>query len=101
MSKSADAVVIGGGIVGLSNAYWLAKRGLKVVLVESGDLVAGTSARCDGNNYICDTAPGEITQTMKLAVSEVENLVKHELDADVDWIENGMFTLAENEEQYE
>ena len=45
MSKSADAVVIGGGIVGLSNAYWLAKRGLKVVLVESGDLVAGTSAR--------------------------------------------------------
>lgn len=101
MSKSADAVVIGGGIVGLSNAYWLAKRGLKVVLVESGDLVAGTSARCDGNNYICDTAPGEITQTMKLAVNEVENLVKHELDADVDWIENGMFTLAEDEEQYE
>ena len=101
MSKSADAVVIGGGIVGLSNAYWLAKRGLKVVLVESGDLVAGTSARCDGNNYICDTAPGEITQTMKLAVSEVEHLVKEELDVDVDWIENGMFTLAEDEEQYE
>lgn len=101
MSKSADAVVIGGGIVGLSNAYWLAKRGLKVVLVESGDLVAGTSARCDGNNYICDTAPGEITQAMKLAVSEVENLVKRELDADVDWIENGMFTLAEDEEQFE
>ena len=38
---------------------------------------------------------------MKLAVSEVENLVKNELDADVDWIENGMFTLAEDEEQFE
>lgn len=101
MSKSVDAVVIGGGIIGLSNAYWLAKRGLSVVLVEAGDLVAGTSARCDGNNYICDTAPGEITQTMRLAVSEVENLVKNELDEDVDWIENGMFTLAEDEEQFE
>ena len=101
MSKSVDAVVIGGGIVGLSNAYWLAKRGLSVVLIEKGDLVAGTSARCDGNNYICDTAPGEVTHTMKLAVSEVENLVKNELDADVDWIENGMFTLAEDEEQFE
>lgn len=101
MSKSVDAVVIGGGIVGLSNAYWLAKKGLEVVLIEKGDLVAGTSARCDGNNYICDTAPGEITHTMKLAVREVENLVKRELDADVDWIENGMFTLAEDEEQYE
>lgn len=101
MSKSVDSVVIGGGIVGLSNAYWLAKRGLSVVLIEKGDLVAGTSARCDGNNYICDTAPGEVTHTMKLAVSEVENLVKNELDADVDWIENGMFTLAEDEEQFE
>lgn len=101
MSKSVDAVVIGGGIIGLSNAWWLAKRGLSVVLVESGDLVAGTSARCDGNNYICDTAPGEVTHTMKLAVGEVENLVKKELDEDVDWIENGMFILAEDEEQFE
>lgn len=101
MSKSVDAVVIGGGIIGLSNAWWLAKRGLDVVLVESGDLVAGTSARCDGNNYICDTAPGEVTHTMRLAVSEVENLVKKELDEDVDWIENGMFILAEDEEQFE
>lgn len=101
MSKSVDAVVIGGGIIGLSNAYWLAKRGLRVILVETGDLVAGTSARCDGNNYICDTAPGEITHLMKLAVAELENLVKHELDDDVDWIENGMFILAEDEEQFE
>ncbi|HIR94367.1 MAG TPA: FAD-binding oxidoreductase [Candidatus Egerieimonas intestinavium] len=101
MSKSVDAVVIGGGIVGLSNAYWLARRGLSVILVEAGDLVAGTSARCDGNNYICDTAPGEVTQAMRLAVREMENLVKRELDEDVDWIENGMFTLAEDEEQFE
>ena len=101
MSRSVDAVVIGGGIVGLSNAYWLARTGMSVILVEKGDLVAGTSARCDGNNYICDTAPGEVTHTMKLAVKELENLVKNELDEDVDWIENGMFILAEDEEQYE
>lgn len=101
MGKCVDAVVIGGGIIGLSNAYWLAKRGLSVALVEAGDLVAGTSARCDGNNYICDTAPGEVTQTMRLAVSEITSLVKNELDDDVDWIENGMFTIAEDEEQLE
>jgi len=101
MSKNVDAVVIGGGIIGLSNAYWLAKRGLKVLLIETGDLVAGTSSRCDGNNYICDTAPGEITHTMKLAVGEVENLVHHELDDNVDWLANGMFTLAETREQFE
>ena len=71
MSKSVDAVVIGGGIVGLSNAYWLAKRGLSVVLIEKGDLVAGTSARCDGNNYICDTAPGEVTHLSLIHISQL------------------------------
>lgn len=101
MSKSVDAVVIGGGNIGLSNAYWLTKRGLNVILVEAGDLAAGTSARCDGNNYICDTAPGTITRTMKLAVKELENLVKNELDDDVDWIENGMCIVAEDEGQFE
>jgi len=38
---------------------------------------------------------------MKLAVGEVENLVHHELDDNVDWLANGMFTLAETREQFE
>src|SRR6266566_8903257 len=33
---SADAVVIGGGIVGVFAGYYLAQRGLKVALVEKG-----------------------------------------------------------------
>lgn len=34
LPKSADAVIIGGGIVGVFAAYYLARRGLKVALVE-------------------------------------------------------------------
>ena len=36
LPTSADAVIIGGGIVGVFAAYYLARRGLKVALVEKG-----------------------------------------------------------------
>ncbi len=36
LPETADCVVIGAGIVGTSAAYWLARAGLKVVLLEKG-----------------------------------------------------------------
>jgi len=49
-SKTADAVVIGGGIVGASTAFWLSKAGLKVILVEKRDglstLTTAASVEC-------------------------------------------------------
>ena len=41
----ADCVVIGGGIVGVSAAYWLARAGQNVVLVEKGAVGAEQSSR--------------------------------------------------------
>ena len=32
--RTADAVVIGGGIVGVATAFWLSRAGLDTVLVE-------------------------------------------------------------------
>ncbi|TIU01486.1 MAG: FAD-binding oxidoreductase [Mesorhizobium sp.] len=45
LPQSADAVVIGGGIVGVFAAYYLARRGLKVALVEKGRIGAEQSSR--------------------------------------------------------
>lgn len=41
----ADCVVIGGGIVGVCAAYWLARAGQKVVLLEKGRVGAEQSSR--------------------------------------------------------
>lgn len=47
MKKNAEAVIIGGGISGLSTAYNLAHMGCKdVVLLEKGSLYSGSSGRC-------------------------------------------------------
>lgn len=40
LPSEADVVIIGGGIIGVSTAFYLAKRGIKVVLCEKG-LIAG------------------------------------------------------------
>lgn len=43
--EQADCVVIGGGIVGVSTAYWLARAGQRVVLLEKGRIGAEQSSR--------------------------------------------------------
>src|SRR5690606_16820786 len=45
LPASADVVVIGGGIAGASAAYWLARRGVSVALLEKGLVGAEQSSR--------------------------------------------------------
>jgi glycine/D-amino acid oxidase-like deaminating enzyme len=45
LPKSADVVIIGGGIIGSATAYYLAKRGLSVAVVEKGRIAGEQSSR--------------------------------------------------------
>ncbi len=50
LDKTADAVVIGGGILGASTAHFLAKRGFgKVVLLEKDALASGSTGHSAAN----------------------------------------------------
>lgn len=49
MKKSADVVIIGGGIIGVSIAYHLAqKKAGRILLFEKGQLGEGSTSRCVG-----------------------------------------------------
>ena len=51
--QKADVVVIGGGAVGTSAAYHLARRGKKVVLCEMRNIASGATGRCGGMVVHC------------------------------------------------
>ena len=60
MSQQVDVVVIGGGIIGCSIAYYLAKEGLSVHLLERNKIAQGTTRAAGGmlgahSEYLNDT----------------------------------------------
>lgn len=55
---SADAVVIGSGIVGAWCAHYLAREGLDVVVVDRGTVTGGTTGAGEGNILVSDKEPG-------------------------------------------
>jgi fumarate reductase flavoprotein subunit len=54
--QSAEVVVVGGGLAGLSAAYRLARRGTRVLLIEKHAELGGSSAMSGGWFALSDTA---------------------------------------------
>ena len=40
---NTDVLVVGGGVIGVCSAYYLAKTGRSVTLIEQGDICSGSS----------------------------------------------------------
>jgi sarcosine oxidase subunit beta len=56
--QTADAVIIGAGVIGASIAFHLTRHGIKPLLVEKSDPAAGSSGACDGLVFLQSKKPG-------------------------------------------
>ncbi|MTI81097.1 MAG: FAD-binding oxidoreductase [Firmicutes bacterium] len=102
MTRTADAVVIGGGIVGCATAYNLAKKGLKkVVLVEERYLAGGATGRCGaGVRMQWGTEPNCVLSRDSIKIFEnlEEELSYHD---SIEFKQSGYLLLAYNEKMVE
>ena len=96
LPQRCDAVVIGGGVLGLSSAYELARRGLSVVLVESARVGGRQSGRNLGFVRQQGRAPAELP--MMMAANQRWQGLSHELGADVEWRAGGNLRLTNDPE---
>jgi glycine/D-amino acid oxidase-like deaminating enzyme len=90
--KAADVIVIGGGIVGLSTAYYLARRGMRVILLEKGRFGGEQSSRNWGFVRQQGRDPAELP--MSALSNRIWCGLSEELGTDVEWVQGGNLALA-------
>ncbi|SMO64689.1 NAD(P)/FAD-dependent oxidoreductase [Halorubrum cibi] len=94
-----DALVVGGGVVGLSAAYSLADRDVNVTLVEKGSLGNASTARSAGG--IRSQFSTRVNVELSLASKEVWNAFEERFGVDIGLRKNGYLFLARSEETAE
>ena len=97
MEKTADAVVIGGGILGASAAHFLARKGIgTVVLLEKRSLAAVSTGHSAANIRCSYSNP--VTVRLALRAMEIFENDREELGGDTGFQRTGHIVLTEPEQ---
>ena len=92
-------IVVGGGIIGTSVAYYLSKKDIEVLLFEAKDIAAGTSGSCDKAIMLQSKKTGPNLDLAMTSAKMFENL-ELELGEDLEYHKGGGMILIENEFEY-
>ena len=95
--KTADVIVIGSGVIGCAAAYYMAKKGMSVLVLDQDESVGnGGSSRNGGGVRQSGRDPRELP----LAIYGVENVwptLSDELGVDVEYHKEGNLRLGKTE----
>ncbi len=91
-----DVVIIGGGIVGCSCAYYLSQMGVKVHLVDKGAVGSGASKA--GMMHIVTWEEPEIHLKLAKRSKELYKQLSQELMIDINYRETGSIAIVEKPE---
>lgn len=101
-----DVLIIGGGLTGISSAYYLRDSNLKICLVEQGYVGMGVTSKTTGKiNYLQETIYSDLEskysydiakkyyESQKFAISEFERIIsKEKIQCDLDKVKAFVFT---------
>ncbi len=95
--ESADVVIIGGGIVGVSTAWFLARQGIAVVLCEKGHIAGEQS----GRNWGWVRVQGRDTREIPMMLESLRiwESLKEETGEDVGFTRGGCFFTANSSKE--
>ncbi|HJN14567.1 MAG TPA: FAD-dependent oxidoreductase [Armatimonadota bacterium] len=99
-SRIPDVLIVGGGLIGCASAYYLAKQGHAVTLLERGDIASGASGACDG--HVCcqsKTSPTHLALARRSA--DLYDSLSDELDREIGFRRCGSWLIAETDEELE
>src|SRR5437762_13491742 len=92
MERDADVVVVGAGIVGCATAYFLARRGMRVVVVERGRVPGEQSRKNWG--FVRQQGRDPLEMPLMLEANRMWRGVSRELGDGVDGMQGGLVTAV-------
>ncbi len=98
MQMRADVVVVGGGVIGCSVAYYLSKAGARVTLVERRVVGSGASSVNPGSIAMA-TKKGGLVLEMARASQRLHERLSAELATETEYAVEGNLIVAETESE--
>jgi sarcosine oxidase subunit beta len=97
--KVNDVIVIGSGIIGLSVAFHLAKKGIKTIILEKDTSESGASVSCPGEINLQSKVPNFYLALSIASVNYYPEFIS-QLDVDPEFRQPGGITVLETEKEY-
>jgi len=99
VARTAEVVVVGGGVIGTAIAYYLSRRGVPVLLIEREGLASGTSGACDGFAFLQTKRPGVHLRLARESLRLYGELAEV-LPRSIEFRRHGGLVLLENEREH-